>query len=113
MLEVATNLQATTSAQFGSAMRLSNGAAQFKYHEDITASAGGFEVPEQFCIAIPVFQNGPTYLIHARLRFRLTSGKLQFWYDLVRPHKVIEAAAADITAIIKEQTGLPFYNGNA
>jgi len=115
MLEVATTLQATTSAQFGSAIRLSNGATQFKYHEDITASAGNgaFEIPEQFCIAIPVFQNGPTYCIHARLRFRLASGKVQFWYDLVRPHKVIEAAAADLTGEIKTATGLPFFNGNA
>ncbi|HEY2250934.1 MAG TPA: DUF2303 family protein [Planctomycetaceae bacterium] len=114
MMEVATTLQATTSAQFGAAIRLSNGSSQFKYHEDITATAGNgaFEVPEKFAIGIPVFQNGPAYCIQARLRFRLNSGKLSFWYDLVRPHKIIEAAAADLTEHIKTETGLPFYNGN-
>ena len=115
MLEVATTLQATSTASFGAAIRLSNGASQFKYHEDITATAGNgsFEVPERFAIGIPVFQNGPAYCIQARLRFRLNSGKLQFWYDLVRPHKIIEAAAADLTDHIRKETGLPFYNGNA
>jgi uncharacterized protein YfdQ (DUF2303 family) len=113
LLELASVLQATMKCEFASAVRLSNGTTQLRYAETLTASGGNgqLEMPEQFFLGIPVFIGGPTYKIGARLRYRLHGSALQIGYELVRPHKVVEAAAADITARIREQTALPVYMG--
>ena len=62
-------------------------------------------------IGIPVFWNGDPYQIDARLRYRVREGKVTFWYELIRPDKVLEAATAGVIDIIKAQTGTPFFFG--
>jgi uncharacterized protein YfdQ (DUF2303 family) len=113
LLELASVLHATIKAEFSSATRLSNGATQLRYAETIqaTGGSGSLEVPEMFFLGIPVFMGGPNYKIGARLRYRIQGNALQIGYDLVRPHKVIEAAAADIIERITEKTTLPLYMG--
>lgn len=68
-------------------------------------SAKGALLITQFAIGIPVFWAGPGYRIDARLRYRHASGKVAFWYELIRPDRVHEAAAKELIERIR--TGLP------
>lgn len=54
--------------------------------------SAGTLMPEQIVLSIPVFENEAPAELHARLRYRVKDGQLAIWYELIRPHKVLEAA---------------------
>lgn len=115
MLAVSRTLEAKKSVQFNSGVRLDNGDVQFTFNEETkgTAGKGTLEVPERFGIAIPVFEGGDKYMVDARFRYRISNGgELTMWYELERPHKVIEHATKEVWAAIADGTGLPITNGN-
>lgn len=113
MLEVASTLSAKTNVDFASAIRLQNGNVEFKFEEKTEAKTrGGFTIPEKFYIGIPVFERGQVYRIEARLRFRIDAGKLSMWYDLLRPHKVLEDAVTSVWTNIEKSTQLKIFNGS-
>ena len=114
VLEVARTLEAKKKVNFASSLRLSDGSTQFSYEEDVQGSAqkGQLKVPEVFVLAIPVFENGDLWRMEAQLRYRIADGgKLTIWYELVRPHKVIEAAVKELRNTIATETGLPILVG--
>jgi len=114
VLEVARTLEAKKKVNFASSVRLSDGSTQFTYEEDVQGSAqkGQMQVPEVFVLAIPVFENGDLWKVEAQLRYRIADGgKLTIWYELVRPHKVIETAVKELRATIATETGLPVLVG--
>jgi len=90
MLEMARTLQAKVDVDFSSAIRLSNGQVQLSYSEQVkgTYGAGKVEIPEEFTIQIPVYVGTVRVGIRGRLRYRLVSGKLSIWYDLLRPDQI-------------------------
>lgn len=115
MLEIALSLEARTAGDFSSATRLDNGALQFRYSENIEAKAGlngNVEIPAIFEIGIAPFTGFAAFKVQARLRYRLNSGKLTFWYELVRTHKIIEVAAQEIIDKITEQTAITPFRGS-
>lgn len=101
ILEVSRQLEVKKSVEFASALRLSDGQREFTYNEQIDGSTrrGKMKVPEEFVLGIPVFVAGELYAVTARLRYRITSGRLQLWYDLLNPHEVEREAFG---AIVKE-----------
>lgn len=104
MLEIATSLKATIGAKFKSGQNLGNGSVSFGYEETVEGTAGRegkTAIPEEFTIGIPVFQGGPLFAITAKFRYRIAQGVLTMWYDLVRDHKVMEAAVKDLVAHIE------------
>ena len=114
MIEIARTLEAKKKVNFASGIRLSNGQNELTYEEEITgtASKGKIPLPELFTIGISVLEGGPRYALNARLRYRITDkGMLTIWYDLERPHKVLEDAAKQVWAAIEEATKLTIYNG--
>lgn len=114
MLEVSRSLEAKKKVDFASAVRLSNGEVQFTYNEELqgTTAKGQFNVPEEFEIAIPVFEGGPRYAITCRLRYRIAEGKgLVMWHELVRAHKVLEHAVMEVWEEISSQTGQTIFHG--
>lgn len=107
MIEIARTLEAKKGVNFASGIRLSDGQTEFTYQEaiDATAGKGRFQVPEQFSLNIPVLVGLPNYEVTARLRYRIgEGGKLTMWYDLLRPHKILEHAVNDVWATIEEKT---------
>lgn len=115
VLEVARTLEAKKKVNFASSIRLSDGSTQFTYEEDVQGSAqkGQLKVPEVFVLAIPIFENGDPWRVEAKLRYRIgDGGKLSIWYELVRPHKVIEAAVKELRATIATDTGLNILVGS-
>lgn len=115
VLEVARSLEAKKKVNFASSIRLSDGSHQFTYEEDVQGSAqkGQLKVPEAFILAIPVFENGELWRVEAKLRYRIQDGdKLQIWYELVRPHKVVEGAVKDLRSQIANETARPILVGS-
>lgn len=107
MLEIALSIQAKTDTKFSSAQRLDNGQIQLAYHEEINGTAGAkgqLKIPQTFTIGLKLFEGGAPYQIEARLRYRIKDGALILWYELIRPHKTIEANIDDTTAFIDKET---------
>lgn len=103
MLEIVTTLKAKTKVAFNKAIRLASGQNELTYNEVIDGKAGAagrLRIPEEIVLGITPFQGGEAYAVRAKFRYRIEGGDLRMWYDLMRPHKVDEAALADITAKI-------------
>jgi uncharacterized protein YfdQ (DUF2303 family) len=114
MLEISRSLEAKKKVNFASGIRLSNGQNELTYEEEIsgTAAKGKLQVPETFTIGIPVLDGGERYAVEARLRYRIAEGgKLTMWYDLNRPHKILEDAVKAVWDKIAGETALPMYHG--
>jgi uncharacterized protein YfdQ (DUF2303 family) len=114
LLQVALTFEAKKAVEFSSGVRLSNGQIEFQYDEIVrgTAQKGKIEVPEKFVLGVPIHVNGPAYRIDVRLRWRLQEGKVAFWYEVVRPHRLIEHALKEISQRIANETALPLLTGN-
>ncbi|MDH5857771.1 DUF2303 family protein [Lampropedia aestuarii] len=116
LLEICRTLEAKKKVNFKSSVRLPDGSTQFTYDEDVAGSAvnGTMEIPAQFSIGVPVFENGENYRQDVHFRYRIQDGgKLVMWIELIRPHKVIEDAVKQLRAHIAEATGLQVLNGTA
>ncbi len=108
MLEMATTIQAKTDINFGSAKRLDNGQVQLQYTETIDARAGAngaLAIPKEFTLGLRIFKNGTGYKIKARLKYRLHSGAIKFWFELDRPERSIEDAFGGYVEVLREQSG--------
>lgn len=118
MLSIALNFRVKADAGFSIAQRLNDGNVELAFNNVVNASskgaAGGtVKIPEVFVIDVPVFAgvNAPRYKVEARFRYRLADGKLTLWYELVRPHKVVERAFTEIWERIRKETKAPVLLG--
>lgn len=113
MLEVSRSLEAKSSASFASALRLDNGAVEFKFEEQVqgTAAKGTLAIPDKFYLGIPVFENGEGFIVPAFLRYRVAGGSLTLWYELDRAHKILDAALEKSIQTFHGATGVPVYRG--
>lgn len=112
MLEMALTFEANQDMRFKSAMRLQNGGVQMSFVQDDDAQTlQKMQVFDRFSLGFPVFWNGDAYRLDARLRYRVRDGKLTFWFELIRPDKVLEAATQTLIKQIREQTGNAFFFG--
>jgi uncharacterized protein YfdQ (DUF2303 family) len=91
LLEMALNFEAAQSGNFIAAQRLQDGSHNLQWKADNNAS-GSVRLPEHITLRIPVFENEEPREIVARLRYRVPEGRLAIWFELVRPHKVLEEA---------------------
>ncbi len=114
MLEISRSLEAKKKVNFASGIRLANGQNELTYEEEVsgTAAKGKLQVPELFTIGIPVLEGGHRYAVQARLRYRIQDGgRLTIWFELVRPHKILEDAVHAVWIEIQDKTGLTVLNG--
>jgi len=115
MLEVSRTLEAKKKVNFAQGVRLNNGQSELTYEEQIegTAGKGKFKIPEEFTIGIPVLEGGLRYAVQCRLRYRITDGgQLTMWYEIVRPHKIMEDAINEVWTRIEDATGKKIFNGS-
>jgi uncharacterized protein YfdQ (DUF2303 family) len=104
MLSIALNFEASKGGNFVSATRLQDGSVDFVWKEDVNATGNKVKMPTEIVLELPVFENGDKYSITARLKYRVKDGALTIWYELVRPHKVLEDAFRAIWSQIEEST---------
>lgn len=115
LLEVATTIQATTGIIFNSAKRLQNGQVQLQYTETIEARAGqggALEIPREFTLGLRIFKNGDGYLVKARLKYRLHTGGVKFWYELDRAERAVEDAFKGYVDQLSETSGYTVLLGS-
>lgn len=103
LLEMALNFEASSAGAFIASQRLHDGSHNLTWKADNNAS-GTVKLPEFITLSIPVFENEEASLITARLRYRVKDGSLVIWYELVRPHKVLEAAFRSTWLRIEQAT---------
>lgn len=114
MLELAQSFQAATSVNFRQANKLADGQRQLVYEETIEARAGQrgeITIPEVFVIGVAPFEGSAGFRINARLRYRMSEGKLAIGYVLDRPDKVARAAFDDVLTEVETTTGLKSFAG--
>lgn len=106
LLEMATTIQAKTEISFSSAKRLQNGQVQLGYSEVINATAGAsgaMEIPREFALGLRIFKNGDGYRLMARLKYRLHSGSVKFWFELDRYERAVELAFTGYVDTLREK----------
>lgn len=106
LLEMATTIQAKTDISFSSAKRLQNGQVQLGYSEVIDARAGAngaLEIPKEFALGLRIFKNGDGYRLMARLKYRLHSGNVKFWFELDRYERAVELAFTGYVDALREK----------
>ncbi|KQY83724.1 DUF2303 family protein [Pelomonas sp. Root1444] len=114
MLAMATEFEANSDKRIKSVARLQGGGVRLEYvDDDNDATLTQMKLFERFQIGIPVFWAGPGYRIDARLKYRHGSGKVSFWYELIRPDRVHEAAAKELIEKVRAGLGsVPLLMGN-
>jgi uncharacterized protein YfdQ (DUF2303 family) len=106
MLELAQHFHATTDVSFRSSTRLASGEQRLQYDEEMKATAGAagdLTVPTRFLLGISPFFGEDPYRLAARLRFRLTGGKLTLSYVLDKPERVVRDAIEGIAQRLSER----------
>jgi uncharacterized protein YfdQ (DUF2303 family) len=118
MLAMATEFVAKQDMSIKSAVRLQDGGVRLSYIAD--SDAGTLEAMklfEKFQIGIPVFWTTPkldadgasiplpAFRINARLKYRIRDGKVTFWYELIRPDRVHQAAAVELIDEVRKGIG--------
>ncbi|MNL34002.1 hypothetical protein D3C87_1559450 [compost metagenome] len=114
LLTVATTMQAKSDINFSSAKRLQDGQTQLVYNEVINATAGAtgeLKIPKTFALGLRLFKNGTGYKLVARLKYRLHSGTVKFWFELERPEVAIEDACRGYVLEVAEKSGYTVLSG--
>jgi uncharacterized protein YfdQ (DUF2303 family) len=107
MLQMALSLEINQDARFKSSIRLQSGGVEMTLvDQEDDATLKRMQVFERFAIGITPFLNGDAYQLTARLRYRAQEGKLRFWYELIRPDLVMQAAVKELVQKIGAATGL-------
>lgn len=99
ILELVQTIKQTTSVEFESAKRLSDGQTVIVHRETSTATAGTkgeFAVPEQFVIGIKPYETAQPYRVVAHLRTRVKDGRLALGIVLERPDDILDAAFTEV-----------------
>lgn len=106
MMKLATEFEANGERKVKSVVRLQGGGSRVDFVDDDTdATIAQMRLFERFAVGIPVFWAGPAYRIDARLKYRHASGKVNFWYELIRPDRVHEAAARELIEKVRAGIG--------
>jgi uncharacterized protein YfdQ (DUF2303 family) len=115
MLRIAETFEATVGVTFKKGAQVRDGAQQYVYEETIDAKAAGgtVEVPEGFTITVAPYIGSPRYVVKARLKTRLVSGKFTIGYVLERPEEVERAAFRDIATQVATDLNLTAIEGVA
>lgn len=114
MLDIASTLEAKTGVEFKSGVRLDNGSQKLTFNTEVTAkagTAGDVTIPNIIELAIAPFRGGDAYPLKARFRYKVDGSKLQLRYQLVNPHKIIEAAVANMVKTIATGTAITPFIG--
>jgi uncharacterized protein YfdQ (DUF2303 family) len=117
LLELVTTLEGRSNVRFNTAIRLNSGKNKLDFEEDVelrgasSVTTGSLEIPAKLRLLIQPFSGVPHYRVDVRLRYRIVSKALVFWYETVTPHLVIRDAAKAVLATVAEATGVPVLIG--
>lgn len=107
LLTACLSFQDTGSAEFKSAVRLSDGRIQFQYIEK--DATGELKFPERLVLALPVFEGlDVRFRMAAKLRYRVDrDAGLHLRYVIERPDLALKDAYSRLIEVVTERTSLP------
>lgn len=113
ILTLALAFEANADKRVKSHVNLQSGGVRFEYIEDETKDTRtSMEVFRRFTLALPVFDGSTeAYPVEARLKYRDNSGKVTFWYELIRPDRAFKTAVQSALDQIREATGFMLLQG--
>lgn len=112
MMELSRGLKVNESNRVEAKANISSGTGGLVFMSEHTDDKGDvLQVPNLFLISIPVFKNGPKYLLPVRLRYRLQAGRVVWFYDTYRHDKTFDAAFDEACTRVRGETGLPLLVG--
>ena len=113
LLGISRSLSVSVNARVKNASNLSTGEAQIQYEEQHSDASGGqVKVPSAFALAIPVFRNGPLYQLPVRLRYRVSDGKIVWFFEVHGSDRVFDHAFKEACDRAGEETKLPLFVGS-
>jgi uncharacterized protein YfdQ (DUF2303 family) len=112
LLELSRGMAVSAGLKVKQAVNVSSGEAKVVFEEEHTNELGApLTVPNLFMIAIPIFDRGPLYQIGVRLRYRIASGSMLWFYELYQPEKSFDHAFDEACYQAQADTGLPLFYG--
>lgn len=113
ILAMAQAFEVNADKRVKSHINLQSGGVRFEFVEDETKDTRtSMEVFRRFTLAIPVFDGSTdAYPVEARLKYRDNSGKVTFWYELIRPDRAFKTAVQSALDQIKAETGFMLLQG--
>ena len=106
LLEMVQSLFGKQDVRFSSAVRLQSGGNRLHFDEDVVLNGtnstrgGDVELPKTLRALLPVFQGSASYVVEARLKYRIESRKLTLWFETIGLHEIIRHAIMGIVAEI-------------
>lgn len=115
-LQVALTLEAKKGVNFKSGLRLENGDHKLLFEEDTRTTAGvkgELEIPHDFTIKLGLFHGGGVVEIEGKLRYRIASGQIAFYYKFPGLQTIVRDYVSGIRKRIAKETGLPVWSVSA
>lgn len=112
MMDLSRSLKVNERNTVEGSRDVASGQGSVVFKNEHTDEAGApVKVPNLFLISIPVFKNGPRYWIPVRLRYRIASGRVVWFYDTYRHDRVFDHALSEALARVEAETGLAVLVG--
>lgn len=109
---LARDMQVRVKQNVKEARNLANGETEVVFASEHTDAGGRpLVVPGAFLIAIPVYVNGPLYVLVARLRYRVAEGRILWSYKLAHHESAKKDSMADMLKRLREETGALVVEG--
>ncbi|RWO29604.1 MAG: DUF2303 family protein [Mesorhizobium sp.] len=112
VVSLSRHLEVFVAARAKQGIRLQTGERVVEFSEEHQNAKGeAIVVPGVFMLSVPAFVDGDAVRIPARLRYRVASGKVMWFYQLYRWEFFLrEQVESDLEAAAKA-TGLPAFEG--
>lgn len=112
LITLSRGLQVNVEAKVKDFKMLQSGAGQVSFEETHTGANGQpLTVPGLFVLSVAPFFMGDKIEIPVRLRYRVKSGSISWFYQIYRPDASITEAVRNAILEVRSGTGLPVYEG--
>lgn len=100
------------AARVKNGVRLQTGERTVEFTEEHQNSKGeAVIIPGVFMVSLPAFVDGEAVRIPARLRYRIVSGDIKWFYQLYRWEFFLREQVGHDLKQASNETGLPAYEG--
>lgn len=111
LLDIVRAFKASKKIEFDSVTYQANGDVRLTYDERTEQKGSSGVLPEQMQIGIPVYFRGPSYAVDVFVRYKVANAAVMFSLKIDRADVVEDAAFAEITGIVANETHITPYLG--
>lgn len=112
LITLSRGLSVHVEAKVKNTVTLQSGAGSIQFEESHVGDDGKpIVVPGIFLLSVSPFVDGKPVRVPVRLRYRVSAGRLVWWFQMHRPDIHITQAVKDDIATVATATGLPVYAG--